>query len=251
MYARKRIFEIIEIAEESDYISHAYDITMIFIIVVSIIPLAMKNISAAWLDVENICVGVFIFDYILRFITADYKLKSHSIDAFLKYPFTSMAIIDLLSILPHFIILNSGFGLLRLVRLARALRVVRVFRIFRYSDNFDIIAAVIKKSKDSLVAVGSLTIAYIVTSALIVFNVEPDTFDNFFSAVYWATVSLTTIGYGDITTVSTIGKIVTMLSAFFGIAVIALPAGIITAGYMEELHEERIQRFRNRRNKNK
>ena len=71
-----------------------------------------------------------------------------------------------------------------------------------------------------------------------IFNVEPDSFDNFFDAVYWATVSLTTMGYGDIYPVTTIGRIVTMVSSIFGIAIIALPAGIITAGFMEQLSDE-------------
>ena len=244
---RKRIYEIIEIAEPDDYISHCYDITMIFVIIISIIPLGMKHMTPAWWDVENMCVTVFIIDYALRFLTADYKLKTDTVTAFFKYPFTPLAIIDILSILPHFIVMNSGFGLFRIVRLAKALRVFRIFRIFRYSDNIDIIIAVIKRSKESLIAVGTLTIAYVMTSALIVMNVEPSTFDSFFDALYWATVSLTTIGYGDIIPVSAIGKLVTMVSAFFGIAVIALPAGIITAGYMDEIHERKQLSNRRRR----
>lgn len=74
-------------------------------------------------------------------------------------------------------------------------------------------------------------------SALIMFNVEPDTFGNFFDAIYWATVSLTTVGYGDIYATSTLGKIITMISSIFGIAIVALPAGIITAGYMDEINK--------------
>jgi voltage-gated potassium channel len=80
-----------------------------------------------------------------------------------------------------------------------------------------------------------LAIAYIIISALIIFNIEPDSFGTFFDAVYWATVSLTTMGYGDIYPVTSIGRIVTMVSAIFGIAIVALPAGIITAGYMHEI----------------
>ena len=95
---RRRIFEIIEIADESDYISHAYDIFSIAIIAISIIPLGMKTVSPAWLDVEHICVGVFIVDYALRLLTADYKLNDHSYTAFFRYPFTPLAVIDLLSI---------------------------------------------------------------------------------------------------------------------------------------------------------
>ena len=71
-----------------------------------------------------------------------------------------------------------------------------------------------------------------------IFNVEPGTFNNFFDAIYWATVSLTTVGYGDIYPVSEAGRVITMISSFFGIAIIALPAGIITAGFMDKLHEK-------------
>ena len=68
------------------------------------------------------------------------------------------------------------------------------------------------------------------------YNVEPDSFNTFFDAVYWATISLTTVGYGDIYPTSTLGRIVTMVSSVFGIAIIALPSGIITGGYLTELN---------------
>lgn len=83
-----------------------------------------------------------------------------------------------------------------------------------------------------------MAIAYIVVSALVIFNVEPDSFETFFDAIYWATVSLTTVGYGDIYPVSTIGRIVTMISSVFGIAIIALPSGIITGGYLNEINKK-------------
>jgi len=108
----------------------------------------------------------------------------------------------------------------------------------RYSKSVKIIAAVFKKSKESLIAVGTLAVAYIIISALIIFNVEPESFNTFFDAIYWATVSLTTVGYGDIYPVTTIGRIVTMVSSLFGIAIVALPAGIITAGYMGEINKK-------------
>ncbi|HQA05219.1 MAG TPA: potassium channel family protein [Clostridiales bacterium] len=98
---------------------------------------------------------------------------------------------------------------------------------------------VFNKSREALIAVCTLAGAYILISALVIFNVEPDSFNTFFDAVYWATVSLTTVGYGDIYPVSTIGRIVTMFSSVFGIAIVALPAGIITAGYMNEIKDSR------------
>lgn len=121
----------------------------------------------------------------------------------------------------------------------KAFRVFRVFKAFRYSRSVEIIVNVLKRSKESLVAVGTLAVAYILIAALVIFNVEPDSFNSFFDAIYWATVSLTTVGYGDIYPITTIGRIVTMVSSIFGIAIVALPAGIITAGYMNEINSEK------------
>lgn len=234
---RKRIFEIIEIAKDDDRLSRIYDWFMIVLIIISIIPLTMKEPAAVWQLIDKICVAVFIIDYFLRLITADYKYGSSSVVSFLRYPFSPMAIIDLVSILPSFVLINKGFRLLRLLRMARALRVFRVFRALRYSKSFEIIISVIRRSKDSLIAVCVLAIAYILVSALVIFNVEPESFNSFFEAIYWATVSLTTVGYGDIYPVTSIGRVITMVSSVFGIAVVALPAGIITAGYMKELDD--------------
>ena len=150
-----------------------------------------------------------------------------------------MAIIDLISILPSLTVINDGLKVLRVLRMIRALRVFRVFKAMRYSKSFEIIGNVLRSSKDSLIAVCALASGYIVISALIVFNVEPDSFNNFFDAIYWATVSLTTVGYGDIYPVTTIGKMVSMASSFFGIAVVALPSGIITVGYLDELNKNK------------
>ena len=80
-----------------------------------------------------------------------------------------------------------------------------------------------------------MAFGYILIAALVIFNVEPQTFDNFFEAIYWACVSLTTMGYGDIYPVTAAGRLVTMVSSFVGIAIVALPSGIITAGYMDEI----------------
>lgn len=95
-----------------------------------------------------------------------------------------------------------------------------------------------QKAKDALTFVGVLAIGYIFVTALIIFNVEPNTFPTFFDAIYWATISLTTVGYGDIYAVSNVGKILTMISSLLGIAIVALTAGIITAGYMEAVSKQ-------------
>lgn len=235
---RKRIYEIIEVAEGEDKSSQIYDILMIISIVLSIVPLAFKESNVCFLAIDKITVCIFIIDYLLRIITADKKLNE-GIVSFVKYPFTPMAVIDLISILPSVMYINSSLKLLRLFRLFRAFRVFRVFKSFRYSKNIRIIIDVFKKQRDALTIVGVLAIGYIFTTALVIFNVEPETFDSFFDALYWATVSLTTMGYGDIYAVTNIGQLITMISAVFGIAIVALPAGIITAGYMEEINNKK------------
>ncbi len=235
---RKKIFDIIEPSHKSNIFSSIYDSFMIVVILLSLLPLCFKQANNVLTVIDSVCLIVFIIDYLLRWITADYKYDKKSLVSYIRYPFGVFAIIDIISILPSISILNNGFKLLRVFRMARAFRVFRAFKMFRYSKSVRIIASVFKKSKESLIAVGTLAIAYIIISALVVFNVEPESFNNFFDAIYWATVSLTTVGYGDIYPVTTIGRIVTMVSSIFGIAIVALPAGIITAGYMSEIEKE-------------
>lgn len=237
---RKRLFEIIELSKDDDKLSSIYDFFMLCIIIASLIPLAFKIQTTGFLIVERIATVIFIIDYILRLLTADYKMnkRSRGIEPFVIYPFTPLAIVDLLAIISSFGVIASGYKILKLFRLLRTFRVFRAFKIVRYSKSITIILNVIKKQREPLLAVCMLAAAYIVICALIIFNVEPDTFDNFFSAIYWATVSLTTMGYGDIYPISTIGRIVTMVSSFVGIAIVALPAGIITAGYMDEISKQ-------------
>ena len=237
---REKIYQVLEPSykDSDDILSKVYDFFMIAVIIISIIPLAFKEHYTALDIIEYITVSIFIVDYLLRWVTADFKLDKKYF-SFVIYPITPMAIIDLVSILPSLTILNSGFKLLKLFRLLRALRVFRSLKFLRYSKSFAIITNVLKKEKKTLAAVATMAIAYVFISALVIYNVEPDSFNNLFDAIYWATVSLTTVGYGDIYPVTTIGRIVTMISSVFGIAIIALPSGVITAGYLSEVNKEK------------
>lgn len=237
MRMRNRIYEIIEVSQGNDKFSKAYDIFMMLTILLSIIPLAFVTSYPIFLIVDKVTFVIFIIDYILRFITADLKMEQGA-KSFICYPFTPMAIIDLISILPSMLLVNSGWRLLKIFRLFRTFRVFRIFKAIRYSKNIQIFIRVFRKEKDSLLTIFGIAILYILISALVVLNVEPETFGNYFRAVYWATISLTTMGYGDIYPTSTQGQIVTMLSSFIGIAIIAMPAGVITAGFMEEINNK-------------
>lgn len=204
---------------------------MTVLIVASLVPLCFKDSNPALEVVEYVCVVVFILDYLARWVTADLKLGKGAL-SFVIYPFTPMAIIDLLSILPVFLALNDALRTLRVLRLFRA---ARAFKLIRYSRSASAISAVFEKQRQALLAVLCFAIAYILVSALVVFNVEPDTFRTFFDAVYWAVVSLTTVGYGDLYPSTDVGRAIAMISSLMGVAVVALPSGIITAGMLDEL----------------
>lgn len=231
---REKIYNVVHVYDNNK-LSLLYKYFMIFVIVVSILPLATKEDTTAIGRIEVFCLFIFVVDYILRWLTADYKFKEKGKQAFIKYPFRFISVIDLISV---FALVVSVFELFDSVKIVSTLSVFRIIRIFRYSKSAKIIMDVLKKSKKALITVGSFAIGYILVSAIIVFNVEPNSFETFFDALYWATVSLTTVGYGDIYPVTVLGRMVAMLSSFFGIAIVALPAGVITAEYMNMLKEK-------------
>lgn len=236
---RKRVYSIIEQGHGGDTISIVYDVLLLVAITASIIPLMFVEETTTFRIIEQITVSFFILDYILRWATADYRIGKRGW-SFVLYPFTGWAIVDLLSILPGLQLMGKGFKIFRVTRL---LRILRLFKFIRYSDKIKVLGKVVRKEKGVLLTVLGIAIFYVFLTALIMFNAEPHinpltgnaTFENFFDALYWATVTLTTVGYGDMIPVTDIGRFVSMLSSLFGVAVIALPSGVITASYLDEL----------------
>lgn len=220
---------------EGNNASRLYKGFMIFVTIVSLLPLTFKQQPswAFWTDWG--CLIIFSVDYILRWITADIKFNQDRWISFARYPFRLISLIDLMAI---FALLSSVTGQLHELGYATMLTVFRIIRILRYSKSVRTIMAILQKSKKPLMAVGTLAVGYIMISAIIIFNVEPQTFKTFFDAVYWATVSLTTVGYGDLYPLTTVGRVVAMFSSFFGIAIVALPAGIVTAEYTNSLRKK-------------
>ncbi len=236
-HLKKRIYEVIEAAGVNDPASKTYDIMMLIAVIVSMIPLTTRNTNIYMKIIDIVTLCLFIFDYIVRVYTADYKMGVKSYKSYLFYAFSPMALVDLLSITPIlvFVLPNSTA-----VSLLRVFRVLRLLKLARYSKTMHVIFNVIKKVRRQLGAVLVLTIVYIVAIAIIMYQVEPpEVFGTFFDAIYWAVVSITTIGYGDISPISDWGRVITIISALVGVAVIALPSGIITAAYMEEVSRKK------------
>lgn len=247
---RKQIYQIIEKDDGSSFWSHIYDVFMLCMIILSVVPLMFWDDYPVFKCIEIVTTAVFIFDYLLRWATADVKQEKGTA-AFLKYPFTFWAIIDLLSILPSFNILGETF---KVARTARLLKMFRLLKALRYSSQILVFFNVLKKERKVLGSVLLFAVCYIFVTALVMFNVEPQfnpetgetTFSTFFDALYWSAVTLTTVGYGDMCPATDAGRIISMLSAMFGIAIIALPSGIITASYIDELKASKSERMTER-----
>lgn len=243
---RKQLYSILDVQDNNSFISMSYNIANIVLTLISLIPLLFHEQTQTLLIIEGIAIIFFVIDYILRLLTADIKFETKKpIAAFLTYPFTPYAIIDLLAILPFLTVLNQSLRLFRLFRLARSLRIFRTFRVFRYSKSFDLLQRTIEKQKDSLFLVVGLTLAYIFIVALLVFNIEPETFPTFLEAIYWSTASVTTVAYGDIYPTSIVGQIFSMVSYLVGVMIIALPTSVITAGYIDEIEKEKERKNKN------
>ena len=234
---RARIFQIVHRACEGDRVSRAYDAFMVIVAFASIIPAffhldALPLFAQAILTVlDLVAVYILAFDYVLRWMTHDLEEGTpRNWKSFVRYPFTPVAIIDLLAILPSLNVLPAGFLFLR---------ALRVFRIFRYSRHLSVIANVFYQERRTLSLVLLLACLYIFVTALIMFTLEADTFDNFIDALYWSAITLTTIGFGDIYPLTDAGRVVTIFSSLFGIFVLALPAGIMTGSFLRQLQIRR------------
>ena len=241
------IHSLIEPHDENKH-SVMYDRIMLTAIAISVVPLMFRSHSTLFWLFDIVSCACFIVDYLLRWLLYPVKTPARSAwKSYLIYPVTPMAIIDLLTILPTFTLLTPA---LKIARVSRLLKLLRVIKFVRYFEPLELIMSVIRRQRRILWTVLSLAFFYIFITAMIMFNAEeeinPETgeylFENFFDAFYWASCTLTTVGYGDLYPISTVGRVISIISSMVGIAIIALPSGIITAGYLDELKERKGER---------
>ena len=197
---RTRIYEIVARPKRGDNASCLYDLFIVFVSILSIVPVVFhansigENAQHALAIIDIVAVYILCFDYLLNWMTFDIaRGKRGKWTEFLKYPFTFTAIINLLSILPTLNLLPGGFLFLR---------ALRIIRLFRYSRHLTVIINVFIHERKTLGSAVLLALAFIFTTALLMFNFEPTTFENFVDALYWSTITLTTVGFGDITPMS-------------------------------------------------
>jgi voltage-gated potassium channel len=192
---------------------------------------------------DTISVGIFSVEYLLRLWSANEDPKySHWFRGRLKYVVSWEALVDLLAILPFY--LHSIFVFdLRELRLLRLARMLRIFRLTKYTRSTRMIGDVFRHRIKELLISFILTSGLIVIAACLMYfaehNAQPDKFKSIPETLYWSVVTLTTTGYGDVFPITGIGKILTGVLLMVGVAFFALPAGIITAGFLEESRKQK------------
>lgn len=245
---KQRTFEIVQTASDGDIISRVFDFFIIFLIIVNVIMVIAETfalpgfISNAMYYIELISVIIFTLEYIARVWTADCLYGNISPwKSRLKYMFSFMALIDLLAILPFYIPFLIPIDL-RVLRTLRVIRLLRLFKVNRYTTALSTIGNVFKKKATQLLSSMLIVFLLMIIASVLMYNVEnaaqPDQFSNAFSALWWAIATLTTVGYGDIYPVTVAGKILSSVIAVLGIGLVAVPTGIISAGFMECIDDE-------------
>ena len=240
---KKRIFDIIQIENRSDTVSLVFDllITVVIVLNISVCFLQTFDQAAAYTqvfnEIEAVTVFIFVVEYALRLWTAEYLYpQSKRGVAVLKFAGSFYGVIDLLSFLPYFLPFFFPSGAV----VFRMLRVVRIFRLFLINasyDAFNVITDVLKDKKDQLVSSIFLVLILMLASSLCMYGLEhdakPDRFANAFSGIWWSMSTLLTVGYGDIYPVTLGGRLMAIVISFLGVLMVAIPTGIISAGFVE------------------
>lgn len=251
MEYRRRLYRILEKAEEHDPISRWFDlfiITLIFLNVVAIIAESFEELRAyqLWFDrFEIFSVAVFSIEYILRVGTADLRFpEGHKLKATLRYIVSPMALLDLLAILPFYLPFILPMDL-RLLRMLRIIRLFRVFKLNRYYLSFQVLGRVLYDTRRELGSALFISGILLLTSATLMYYAEkeaqPEAFPNILSTLWWAVATLTTVGYGDVYPVTALGRLLGGVVAVFGVGMVALPTGILSAAFLEKLNRYSVQ----------
>lgn len=215
-------------------------INLLFIILDTFSMPAWYKALSHW--VEIVSVVLFTIEYIARVWTAPLMYPDlTSFRAYCKYIFSFIAVIDLLSILPFYIPFVFPVDL-RVLRSLRIVRLLRVFKIGRYTSALTAIGRVFRKKARQLLSSLLVLFMLMTIAAVMMYNVEsiaqPDKFTNVFSALWWAVSTITTVGYGDLYPITVMGQLLGMVISFLGIALVAVPTGIISAGFVEAINME-------------
>lgn len=244
-YRRKKLSTIIEVGGMDNPVSRGYDLFSTMAIVINLMVSVLMTFTSvelkygpALLLVEQITVIFFAIDYLLRLWTAKYLHNANTeLKAIREYVLSFSGIVDLLSFLPYFLPIFFPSGAVAF-RIFRIIRIFRLFRINAYYDSLNVITEVIVGKRQQLMSSVFIILILMLASSLCMYSLEnkaqPDVFQNAFSGIWWSVSTLLTVGYGDIYPVTFLGKVFGIFITFLGVGMVAIPTGIISAGFVEQ-----------------
>lgn len=241
---KRRTFEVIQIGKDKDFVSILFDVFITIVIFISLFVVLFETFSAArpyteqLKTVELITMIIFAAEYVLRVWTAEYLYpKKSSFRAKLAFMSSFYGVIDALTFVPYFLPIFFPAGAVAF-RMFRVARIFRLFRINAYYDAFNVIAEVMIEKKDQILSSVWMILILMIASSLCMYSLEneaqPDKFKDAFSGIWWAVSTLLTVGYGDIYPVTPAGRLIGIFIAFLGVGMVAIPTGIISAGFVEQ-----------------
>ena len=249
---RKRTAAIIEMGSAQDWVSRGYDILSGLMLLANLSASILYTFNSMALQygsllvaIEAITVAFFAVDYALRLWTApEFFPKLSSFRSVWKYVFSLTGIVDLLSFLPYYLPIFFPAGA-AVFRIFRVVRIFRLFQINAYYSAMNVITEVLRSRRQQLASSVFIILVLMLASSLCMYSLEheaqPEVFSNAFSGIWWAVSTLLTVGYGDIYPITTAGKIVSIFITFLGVGMVAIPTGIISAGFVDQF--SRIKRL--------
>lgn len=239
---KKRVFDIIQIGTHVDIPSCVFDFFISVMIIMSVTVTflhtfeELNGYSRLFAAVEFLTTVIFIIEYLLRVWTATFlypEVKWHV--AVRKFVLSFYGIVELMTILSYFAPIYSN-GMIAL-RIIRVMRIMRLFRINSKFDAFNIVAGVIVERKRQILSSVSMIAMLMLAASFCMYGFEheaqPDVYKNAFSGIWWAMSTVLTVGYGDIYPITVGGQIVAIIIALLGVCVVAIPTGVISAGFVE------------------
>ncbi len=252
MKIQKRIWEITEVAKPGDSVSKYFDIFILTLITLNILAVILESVESLeqryrtiFQVFELFSVVVFTVEYLARVWSCAVTPQfAKPVSGRIRFMLKPLSLIDLLSVLPFYLTFISID--LRFVRLLRLMRIFRVAKLTRYSSSIRLMGRVFKDKKEELILTFILMMGLVVVVSSFMYfaehDAQPDKFPDIPSSMWWSVVTLTTVGYGDIYPITTLGKIFAAISAILGIGMFALPTGILGASFIEELQKEKMER---------
>ena len=237
---KEKIFNIIQIGDKSNQLSRFFDIFITITIILNILVTFMQTfeelsfLSTLFTIVEYTTLAIFCVEYILRIWTADYLYPQMRKGlARIRFIFSFDGIVDILTIIPVFFL--SCFVIFRMLRVAR---IFHLFRLNAKYDSFNVITTVLYEKRNQIISSVFIVLILMLASSLCMYSVEhdaqPTVFRNAFSGVWWSMSTLLTVGYGDIYPITPLGRIMAICIAYLGVGAVAIPTGIISAGFVEQ-----------------